>query len=95
MSRFVEEEILNRVINALRASGNPVIAVYDTEDETPAHTNEEIAELVFDLDEAYLITQSGAWVFMVNGNEWDTISDYNVSLEEALKPVNDWIEANW
>lgn len=91
----IEAKIVKKVFKAMAKAGNPVVSVWDGEEDHPATTLEEVNTYVFNLDQAHLYTKSGAWVFLVLGNEWDTISDYNVSLEEALQPVNDWVVKNW
>ncbi len=91
----VEAEIIKRLYEALEAVDNPIIMVFDGEEDNDVSTLWEVYEQVFNLDEAYLYTESGAGIFVVMGEEWDTIADYNVSLEEAIKPVNDWVGNNW
>ena len=93
-NNFIEAEIVKRLFKALAAAGNPVVNVWDGEEDNPVTTLEEVYEVVFNLDQSHLFTESGAWVFLVSGNDWDMISDYNVSLEDAIKPVNDWVEKN-
>lgn len=92
-SHPIEAKIVRKVVRALKAAGTPVISVWDGEDSTPVKTEKEILRLVFNLDSAHLYTANG-WVFLVNGEEWDMLNDYTVNLEDALKPVNDWINKN-
>lgn len=91
----IEAKVIRKIIRALKASGTPVVSVWDTEQDNPVKTERDIMEQVFNLDVAYLYTESGAWVMVVMGNEWDVISDYTLSLEAALKPVNDYVTSNW
>jgi len=91
----IENQILERVVAALEAAGNPVVSVWDTEDDNPVTSLRDIQEQVFNLDVAYLCTERGGWVMLVLGNEWDALSDYTLSLEEPLKPVMDWIMENF
>lgn len=91
----VEAEIIKRLYEALEAVDNPIISVFDGDEDNDVSTLWEVYEQVFNLDEAWLYTESGAFVFVVMGEEWDTIADYNISLEEAIKPVNDWVAKNW
>ena len=91
----IEAKIVRKIVRALKASGNPIVSVWDGEQDNPVKTERDILEQVFNLDMAHLYTESGAWVLVVMGNEWDVISDYNLSLEAALKPVSDYIESNW
>lgn len=89
---YIEAKILNRLIKAFKAAGDPIVNVWDGEEENPVSTSREIQEQVFNLDECHLYTQSGGWVFFVNGNEWDALSDYTTDLEPILAPVNEWID---
>ena len=94
----VESQILKRIVKALKDAGNPIIEVWSDRsgnDKAAVDTLRSIQEQVFNLDEAYLVTKDGGWVFFVNGNEWDAITDYSLSLEDALQPVNDWVEVHW
>lgn len=91
----IEAKIVRKIIRALKAAGNPVVSVFDFEEDVPVRTEREIFREVFNLDESYLRTKSGAYIWIVLGNEWDCIIDYNVSLEDTLKPINEWIEKHW
>jgi hypothetical protein len=86
--------IVNKVIKALNEANNPIVSVFDGVDETKVTpgNKKEIHRLVFNLDECYLYTQSGGWVRLVMENDWDCLVDYTISLEDILKPVNDYIE---
>lgn len=90
----IELRIVNKVIKALNEAKNPIVSVFDGVDDTPVTpgNKKEIHRLVFNLDEAYLKTASGGWVFIVMGNDWDCLSDYTISLESIIKPVNDYIQ---
>jgi len=90
----VEAQIVRKVIKALTDAGTPVVQVFDGEETEKVKTTQDILDIVFNLDEAWLETESG-WVRLTMGNEWDTICDYTLNLEEALKPVNDWIATKW
>lgn len=89
---YIEAKIVKKVIKALADAGNPIVQVDDREEVTDVATKREILEQVFNLDECFLITQSGGWVRIVLGNEWDALVDYTTSLEDTLKPVNAWID---
>lgn len=90
-----EATIVRKVWKALKDAGNPVVSVWDGVESTPVATRQELLEQVFNLDQAWLYTKSGAFVFIVMGNEWDALADYNVSLEEALAPVNAYLQSKW
>lgn len=89
-----ERKILRHVVRALRENGTPVRFVFDGEEEVEVHTLRDIQMQVFNLDDAYLFTESGSWVRLVLGNEWDTLTDYTTDLEDALAPVLAYIERN-
>lgn len=90
--RPIEADIVARVFNALQAAGDPIVRVFDGEEDSRVRTLDDVNMLVFNLDEAYLYTDSGRFVRLVMGEEWDTLSDYSVALEEALAPVNEYID---
>jgi hypothetical protein len=99
--KFIDEAIANspteakltrKVYRALRAAGNPVVAVWDTEERTPVKNEREMLEQVFNLDIAYLMTENDSWVMLVRGNEWDLISDYTTDCEPDLQSVFDYID---
>lgn len=85
--RPIEARIVRKVIKALKDAGNPVVQVYDTEEYVDVATKDEILNEVFNLDEAYLITESGGWVRLIMGQDWDTICDYTMSLAPVIDPI--------
>lgn len=87
-----EARILSRIVKALREAGNPVVSLWDGEESSPVDSVGDVVHLAYNLDEFHLYTKSGGWVYFIMGNQWDGICDYTVSLEEALKPVHEWIE---
>lgn len=91
---YIELKILNKIIKALNEADDPIVTVYDTDEYTAVTPGNkaEIQRLVFNLDLCYLITRSGGYVFFVLGNEWDCVSDYTLSLEPVLAPINDFID---
>lgn len=89
--RPIEARIVRKVIKALKDAGNPVVQVYDTEEYVDVKTKDEILNEVFNLDEAYLITESGGWVRLTMGQDWDTVCDYTMSLDEVLEPVMQYV----
>jgi len=93
-SRPIEARIVRKVVRALKAAGNPVVKVDDGEEHIAVTTERDVLDQAFNLDELHLYTANGGWVFLVMGNEWDVICDYSISLEDALQPVNDYIDKN-
>jgi hypothetical protein len=87
----IEAKIVRKVCKALKDSGNPVVSVFDGDDTTPVESTQDVLALVFNLDEAWLTTKTGAQVFLTMGQDWDTVCDYSLSLEAALEPIIDWI----
>jgi hypothetical protein len=90
-----EATTVRKVVKALKDAGSPVVAVWDGEERVPVSNRDEVLEAVFAVDEAFLYTASGSWVRIILGNEWDALSDYTVDLEDALKPVNDYLQSKW
>jgi len=88
----IEARILRKVIKAMKDAGDPIVKVWDGEEMCDTPKREDIFEIVFNLDECRIYTASGNWIFFVLGNEWDCICDYTVDIEDALKPVNDYID---
>lgn len=93
-ARPVEAKITRKIVRALKAAGTPVTRVFDGGEMVKVSTEQDILTEVFNLDISWLYTKDGSWVMLVGGNEWDMLSDYTLSLEEALKPVEAWIEKN-
>ena len=90
----IEAKIIKRIYEALKAAGNPIVSVWDGEDDNEVSTLEEVYTQVFNLDSAHLYAQRGGYVYVVMGQEWTIISDYTLSLERALEPVNAWVQKN-
>lgn len=93
--RPLEVKMVKKIVKALREAGTPVVAVWDTEEEEAVNTTQNVLDIVFNLDEAWLLTADRSWVRLSMGEGFDMICDYTVDLEEALKPVNEWVEARW
>ena len=93
-ARPVEATITRKVIRALKAAGKPVTHVFDGGEMVEVRTEQDILTEVFNLDDSYLYTADGSWVRLTGGNEYDMVCDYTTDLEEALKPVDEWIEKN-
>lgn len=91
-ARPVEATIVRKVIRALKAAGDPVVKTSDGYEEAETSTEKGILSEAFNLDEVTLITESGSWVFLTMGEGYDLVCDHSIDLEDALKPVQDWIE---
>lgn len=92
---YAEARIIKKLWKALKEAGDPIVAVWDGEEETPVRTLKELNRVAFNLDQCHLYTKSDGWVFIVMGNDWDALSDYTLNLEEAIKPVEDYIQKHW
>jgi len=90
-----EATTVRKVWKALKDAGNPVVRVWDGEESIPVTTRDECLEAVFGVDQAWLYTATDQMVFIVLGNEWDALSDYSVSLEDTLAPVNEYLQGKW
>lgn len=94
---LVEREILRRTIAALLAAGYQ-LRLYDGGDwATPITTDAGLLlKESASTDEDTLVAYSdgrkrvGTVHFIYGNTGWDVIADHSVSLEEALKPVNDY-----
>ena len=99
-ARPIEAGIIARIYETLEAAGDPVVRVFDGEENTPVKSLDDLNTAVFNLDEAYIYTKSGGYVFAVMGEEWDLIADHSLDLDDLegngpLVPVNEWIAQNW
>ncbi len=92
----IERKIAKLTIRALLDAGYH-ITVNDGEEDALENSTlpSAILEAMFSTDEDYLFctdplgAKTGQWVRFVYGNDgYDVISDYTVSLETALRPVN-------
>ena len=93
-ARPIEAKIVRKIVRALKAAGDPIVSIWDGEEQNEVRTEADILALAFNLDELGLYTKSDAWIGLVMGEGYYVISDYSVRLEDALKPVHDWIEKN-
>jgi hypothetical protein len=89
-----EERIARKVYQACEAAGTPVVTIYDGGDYVDVTTEDEAVEAGFAVDIFRMVTTTNAAVLIVNGNEWDALSDYNVSLDEPMETVMEWIRQN-
>ena len=92
--RPLEARIISRIVDVLGEAGDPVVRVWDSEEESPVSSVGDVVHLAYNLDELWLYTQSGAVIFLVMGQDWDILTDYSVSLEDTLTPVTEWIYKN-
>ncbi|UDL15842.1 hypothetical protein QEH42_gp116 [Microbacterium phage Pumpernickel] len=88
---YVEAKVVKKIVKAFIKAGNPIAKIDDGEDVTDVRTLRDVQEVVFNLDECFLLPKNGGWIRIVLGNDWDCLVDYTVSLEDTLKPINDWI----
>jgi hypothetical protein len=88
----IEAKIVRKVLKTMRNANNPITAIFDGVEDTRVKTNNEALELIFDLDEAVLLTTDRSWIRIILGNKWDCLVDYTMDLEESLTPVNNYIE---
>jgi len=89
-----EASIIRKLFTACKAAGDPIVSVWDGEDDNPVSTLKSINTQAFNLDQCHLYTKSGGWVFIVMGNGWDAISDYTTSLDPIIDPVLDWVASH-
>jgi len=83
-----EATAVRKIIRALKKAGNPVVQVwYDHTggERVDTLTEKAIMLEVFNLDEAWLITKDGDWVFIVMGEDpTEMPTDYSLSLDGIL-----------
>lgn len=103
LTRNNETEILRRVVDALLAmpgaTGLHVVYPGDEEDALHNATDfEAIKETCFAVDDVRLYltrpSHKTEWVYFIWGNGTyglHCICDYTIGLEDALQPVDDWI----
>lgn len=94
-ARPTEAKIVRKIVRALKAAGDPIVSVWDGEEQVEVSTEADIMAQAFNLDSLGLYTKSDAWVGLQMGEGIDIMHDYSERLEEALKPVTDWIEAHY
>lgn len=88
-ARPMEVKALKKLYRAIKP-----VEMYDGEEETKFSTQAEFLDLAFNLDEFRVYTADDSWVFVTMGEGCDMICDYTTDLEDALKPLNDWLEKN-
>lgn len=89
-SRPREVECVRRLVASLEAHGHTVTHVNDGDEQIPVAGVEDVLTLAFNLDELTLITSTGSGVYLIMGEFPDTVSDWGVSLDDAIRPVTDW-----
>jgi len=87
---LIVNTLLARLLNACKAT----ISVSDGEETTLVRSDdrEAIIEAMFSTDSDVLIIhregKRDGSILLIYGNGWDLISDYSVSLEEVIEPIN-------
>lgn len=95
MSIYIERKIARKIYRAFKAAGNPIVNIWDHEQDNPIASEGEFMAVVFNLDECFMHPKNGGHIFFVNGNEWDAINNYTLGeVDETLVPVNEWVEKN-
>jgi len=90
--RPTEATITRKVIRAMKDAGRPITVVFDGYERVRVDGEHAILNEVFNLDEAYLITEDGSWIRLVMDNDYEIVCDYTVNLEDILQPINDWCD---
>jgi len=98
--KAIEQMILRRLIGALLEQGKVTIDSergYDPDNKTFVKGDVDRAvAYAYEFDEVHLFVGGNPFVYVIYGNGncgLDMISDYAVSLEPVLKPINEWIDA--
>lgn len=96
----IEGRVVRRTIQALLQAGY-TIDLNDGGETTVfcSRSLDELMQAAFSTDEDYLIARDKetgkkvGMVFLVYGNDGhDVVSDYSLSLEDVMKPVNDYAD---
>jgi hypothetical protein len=87
-----EAKIVRRVYRDMRDADYPIVRVWDGVESEPVKNMTELMELVFNLDEAWLMTREREWVRITLGNGWDALTDYTTGLEHIISHTSKWIE---
>lgn len=88
----IELKIVRRLLRDLQAAGHKLV-IDDGEEETPVTDETEALKLLFNLDEAHIMTEK-SFVFLVFGNDGnEVICDYGMTLEPILAPINKWADS--
>lgn len=84
---------IRQVYRALKEAGNPVIFVFDGEENVPVKNENECVDAVTAVDDAFANTADG-WVRFVLGNApEEVVCDYTVNLSDVLDPILDrWMD---
>jgi hypothetical protein len=92
----MEASIVLRLLETLIAAGYSV-SVDDGDGDAQSGTVEKLAGIIFSVDASLVeVCRGRKWigtVSLVLGNDgWDVISDYTTSLEDIIKPANDYAD---
>lgn len=89
----MERRIVWRFCEHMARAGWQPCEVHDFEETTPVADAKAAMELIFNLDHSRLYFRKGdgpkRWVYLVNGNGEDMISDYVVSDRDGFGPAVD------
>lgn len=88
----IENIIVTAVIQALLEAGEPVTEIIDLsegwrEKVRPGTSVSDIAKEALGLEYARLVTKSGKWINVIDGNEEYVFSDYHIELSDIIEPV--------
>lgn len=90
----IEHIIVTAVVQALTEADDYVTAIIDPYDNycskvLPGTTAIDIAKEALDMEITRLITESGKWITVIDGNGEDVISDYHIGLSDIIEPVTE------
>lgn len=92
----VEMTIVRFLLSHLIANGK-TLSVWDGGGRSVKNSTdvEALMDAIFAVDESTIITPDGSEiVIIILGNDgWDVVADYSSSLEELMKPVNEFAES--
>jgi hypothetical protein len=93
----LEADIVKMTVDALLVAGYALHVAENDDLPAPTTSRDVILGVLGETDDEHLMASRDgkrSWVYFVYGNDgWDVISDYTVDLEDVLKPVSEFCDA--
>jgi hypothetical protein len=102
----IEHKVVRKLIRIAHRAGWRISGVMDGEELVNVHSEKEIMDVVFSVDESSIRFRKGIGdhtsrgsVYIVLGNDgWDCIADCSMGDEftkDIIEPIDVWIDTNW
>lgn len=84
-----------KVFRACKRAGDPVVSVWDGEDDNPVSTETGAMEVVVSVEFSRLYLESGASILVVGGNESETdcIADWSAKDDAGLDAIETIVDS--